>query len=276
MRMRRKDALAKLSGLCFENACALEKAIQYCAGHGIGSFRINSQILPVKTHPRAGYDIKDLPLAEEIVLKFKECGQWAKKNNVRLTFHPDQFIVLSSKNNDVVDRSIVDLEYHALVSEWVGADVINIHGGGAYGDKRSALKRVMKNVKKLSQKVRCRLTFENDEKVYSPVDLIPLCQATGAGFVYDVHHHRCRPDGCSVEEITKKAVKTWNREPLFHISSPIHGWRKKNTAYHHDYINIKDFPKCWLGLDVTVDIEAKAKELAIFRLQKDLKRIEKK
>ena len=54
-KMKRPDALAKLSRLCLENADALLAALQFCADNGIGCFRINSQILPIKTHPDCGY-----------------------------------------------------------------------------------------------------------------------------------------------------------------------------------------------------------------------------
>jgi len=74
------------------------------------------------------------------------------------------------------------------------------------------------------------------------------------------------------EEATRQALTTWNREPLFHISSPLEGWSGPKPYRHHDYINIRDFPKSWLGLDVTVEVEAKAKELAVKKLAKALKR----
>jgi UV DNA damage endonuclease len=89
--------------------------------------------------------------------------------------------------------------------------------------------------------------------------------------VYDVHHHRCLPDNLSVAQATQRALTTWNREPLFHISSPKHGWGKKGVCWHNDYIDLHDFPAEWRKLDITVEVEAKAKELAVKRLYKDLK-----
>jgi len=88
--------------------------------------------------------------------------------------------------------------------------------------------------------------------------------------VYDVHHHRCLPDGLSLAEATARARQTWKSEPLFHISSPLEGWDGPKPERHHDYINAADFPKEWLGWPLTVEVEAKAKELAIARLQRDL------
>ena len=88
--------------------------------------------------------------------------------------------------------------------------------------------------------------------------------------VYDVHHHRCNPDELSIEEATASAITTWNREPLFHISSPKETWDGKNPRPHAEYIDVKDFPLFWKELDITVEIEAKHKECAIESLREEL------
>lgn len=270
-RMRRPDALEKLSRLCLQNADALLAALNYCTENGIGCFRILSQILPIKTHPELGYQIEDLPASDEIVDRFLQCGAFARAHRLRTCFHPDQFVVLNSPRPDVVEKSVRELEYQAEVAQWVGADVINIHGGGAYGDKAKALKDFASNLRRLSSAVRTRLTVENDDKIFTPEDLLPICQRTGVPLVYDVHHHRCNPDGLSIEEVTAKASTTWDREPMFHISSPLEGWQGPKPERHHDYIDIDDFPVCWKEKDITVEVEAKAKELAIQKLVTQLK-----
>lgn len=269
-KLDRQAALRKLADLCRANAEALHAALEYCTTHGIGCFRVNSQVLPVKTHPQAGYEVFELPGGHDIVARFEACGAFAREHGLRLSLHPDQFILLSSPREDVTARSVADLVYHAEVAEWFGADVINIHGGGAYGDKLQALERVRTNLGRLPPDVRRRLTFENDDRVYTPADLLPLCRAESIPFVYDVHHHRCLPDGQTVEEVTSQAMETWNREPLFHLSSPIAGWDGPTPRRHHDMIDPKDIPPCWRPLAVTVDVEAKAKEVAVKRLLEDL------
>jgi UV DNA damage endonuclease len=266
-RMNRADALAKLSRLCMANADAMLASLQFCADHGIGCFRINSQILPIKTHPTCGYDVDDLPESDEIIRRFKKCGTFVRKHKLRTCFHPDQFVVLNSLRPDVVENSVQELEYQAEVAEWVGADVVNIHGGGAYGDKQKALATFARNLNRLSRRVRSRLTVENDDKTYTPADLLPICKVEGLPLVYDVHHHRCNRDGLTVEEATEQAIATWDREPLFHISSPIHSWGGPTQERHHDFIDVRDFPECWRDLDITVEVEAKAKEVAVMRLK---------
>lgn len=177
---------------------------------------------------------------------------------------------MNSPRLDVVEKSVQEIEYQAEVAEWIGADVINIHGGGAYGDKQKALADFARNLDRLSSRARKRLTVENDDKIFTPADLLPICRSTGIPLVYDVHHHRCNPDGLSIEQATKNALATWDREPMFHLSSPMEGWEGPKPERHHDFIDVKDFPDCWQRKKITVEVEAKAKELAVRRLKQEL------
>lgn len=269
-KMSRADGLAKLGRLALANAESLLAALQYCAANGIGCFRINSQILPLKTHPQLGYEVADLPDGDEIVRRFRECGGYARQSGLRTAFHPDQFVVLNSPRPDVVESSIREIEYQAEVAGWVGADVLNVHGGGAYGDKRKALDDFARTLQRLSPEARQRLTVENDDKTYTPADLLPLCRSEGLPLVFDAHHHRCLADGLDVEQATREAIGTWNREPLFHISSPLAGWDGPKPERHHDFVDVRDVPSCWRTLDLTVEVEAKAKEAAVRKLMEDL------
>ena len=193
------------------------------------------------------------------------------ERSVRLSFHPDQFVVLNTPSPSVVEKSLQELEYHGLMAHLLGADVINLHGGGGYGDKQAALERFARAYEQLSPRVQQRLTVENDDVTYTPQELWPLCRQLQIPLVYDVHHHRCLHDGWTVEEATEKALMTWSREPLFHVSSPKGGWKSANPAFHDDYINPDDVPHCWKTIDpLTIDVEAKAKEVAVVNLRKCL------
>jgi len=263
---------AYLSAIAKDNCQSLLKAIQYCSSNRIGAFRINSQFLPAYTHPEVGYTLDDLPESDEIKHLLHTAKNLAQERNIRLTFHPDQFVVLNSPRSEVVEQSILELEYHGILADLVGADVINIHGGGAYGNKAEALDRFAINFSRLSPNVREKLTLENDDRTYTPSDLIDFCKRIGIPFVYDVHHHRCLPDTLSIEEATALALSTWNREPLFHLSSPKDGWKSPKPHLHHDFINVLDMPEFWISIrPLTIDIEAKGKELALSMLRNDLK-----
>ena len=271
-RLPRREQLDRLSELCIENAESLLVALEFCAANGIGSFRICSPIMPVKTHPTVGYRVEELPGAEAVVERFRRCGKFALEQGIRTGFHPDQFVVINSPDDGIVQRSVADIESQSEIAEWTHADTVNIHGGGGYGDKPAALERFRRNLQRLSPRARARLTVENDDKTFTPADLLSLCRTEGLPLVYDAHHHRCLPDGLTVEEATAAARETWKREPLFHISSPMEGWAGPKPSRHHDYIDSDDFPGEWNGWALTVEVEAKAKELAVARLQQDLER----
>lgn len=275
-RLRPAERREKLGGLCRANAEALRWALEYCAAHGIGCFRVNSQILPVRTHPEVGYALDDLPDGAAIIAAFRACGEYAVAQNLRTSFHPDQFVVLSSPREAVVMSSLAEIEYQAEVAEWIGADVINVHGGGGYGDKPAALARLRRNLDRLSDRARSRLTLENDDIVYTPSDLLPVCREARLPLVYDVHHHRCLPDTLGETQAAQAAAETWNREPLFHVSSPLEGWRGPNPRRHRDFIDLRDFPADWQRMDLTVEVEAKAKERAVAKLKQALARRERR
>lgn len=262
----------RLAELCLANAEALRSALEYCVENHFGCFRVGSDILPLKTHPSVGYALEDLPDGPEIVARYRHCGQFARRHNLRTVLHPDQFVVLNSPRSCVVESSLAELDAQAELAEWIAADVINVHAGGVYGDKEAALDALCRGIDRLPRRVRKRLTLENDDRCYTPADLLPICRREGIPFVYDVHHHRCLPDGRSIEEVTEEALVTWNRQPLLHVSSPLGGWKSNDPRRHADYIRATDFPREWDGLEATVEVEAKAKELAVVKLTTALAR----
>lgn len=261
----------KLAEVILNNLSSLLNSIEYCSKNEIGSFRVISTLLPLFTHTECKYRIEDLPGSSEMLSYFDKCKKTAFKNDIRIVFHPDQFVVLNSPRSSVIEAAIQDLVYHAYLADLLGADVINIHAGGVYNDKESALRKLKEVISTLPKSVTSLLTLENDDKSYTPKDLLPLCEEMKIPLVYDVHHHRCLPDGLSEEEASKRAYDIWNREPLFHISSPKEGWDGPKPSRHHDYIDPKDFPLVWNKMQpLTVEVEAKAKELAVLRLQKEI------
>lgn len=271
--LSRDRQLLKLSEICLHNARNLLLGLNAVHRLQIGAFRIMSPLFPRMTHPDAGYSLDDLPDRQVICHTLETCRLFARQWQIRLSFHPDQFVVLSSPHAAVVSSSIQELQYQALLAEMVGADVINIHAGGVYGDKQAALRRLGAVYEDLPDSVRSRLTLENDDVSYTPEDLLPFCAGHKIPLVYDVHHHRCNRDRLTIEEATELAAASWltvGREQYCHLSSPKAGWAAGNPKPHADYITPQDVPDCWLGRKMTVDVEAKAKELAVVRLMKEL------
>jgi UV DNA damage endonuclease len=256
-----------LRELALHNAAALASACGWCAEHRVGAFRVNSGVLPLYTHPQVGWSLAG-PEGAGVEEALRAAGARARAGGVRLSFHPDQFVVPGSPNPDVVESSLRELEYQAEVAALIGAEQLTIHGGGAQGGKAESLARLGRALDRLSPRARAVVVLENDDRVYTVLDLLPLCEAAGVPLVYDVHHHRCNPDGLTIEEATERAAATWKgREPWAHLSSPCVPWSADGDHRPHaDYIDPADVPACWRTRTMTVDVEAKAKELAVLRL----------
>ena len=272
----RGEQLNTLSSLCLANLTSLAKALEWVTANGIGAFRVLSPLFPRITHPDVAYTLEELPDFRSIKLQCDKIRARRQQNDIRLSLHPDQFNVLSSPHSEVVQNTIRELEYQGMLAEKIGAEVINIHGGGVYGDKPEAIMRLKENFERLSRPVQSRLSFENDDRSYTPADLLPVCIDLGIPMVYDVHHHRCLTDNLSLQEATLGAIESWKalgREPYFHISSPRDGYDSRTPRPHAEFISADDFPREWLDFNVTVDVEAKAKELAVLKLKKDLEKM---
>lgn len=268
----RKGRRAHLRELVEHNARTLDAAIAWCAEHDVRAFRVHSGLVPLATHPDVGYGFDD-PEAKAAVPLFRAAGARAADAGIRLSFHPDQFVVPGSVNPATVESSLAELEHQAELAELVGAEQLTIHGGGAQGGKAASLARLRAGLERLSPRARAKVVLENDDRVYTVEDLLPLCRALGMPLVYDVHHHRCHPDTLSIEQATDLAAATWGaREPWAHLSSPAAGWKGKDPRPHADHIAVADVPASWLERRMTIDVEAKDKEHAVLRLQRALDR----
>src|SRR4051812_23678942 len=262
-----KNRRGYLADIADHNAIALAEAVERCHELGIGAFRITSQILPLATHPLSGYTLDQLDASGGVAGALAWAGALARAYDVRLSLHPDQFVVLNSEREQVVRSAVQELEHQATIAEMIGADVIVLHAGGGAGGTDSALERLERGFPLLSSRVLDRLALENDDRCFTPRSLLPLCQRAGVPLVYDVHHHRCLADGLSIEEATELSAATWrDREPYAHLSSPKGGWTGPNIRAHADYVDPTDFPDAWRDRTMTVDVEAKAKERAVLAL----------
>ncbi len=250
------------------NAISVAHAVLRCHDLAIGAFRISSQILPLNTHPVSGYTLDTLDPDGVITRSFAAAGDLARTHDVRLSFHPDQFVVLNSTREEVVTSSIRELDAQSRLAEIVGADTITLHVGGMTDGKPAALDRLERNIDRLSSETRRRLALENDDRLFTVNDLYPVCMRAHIPLVYDVHHHRCNPDGLDVETATELSTETWRgREPWMHLASARDGRDAPNPRPHADYIDPQDFPEEWEGRTLTIDVEAKAKDAAILALR---------
>ena len=257
------------SELTLANAMDLDKIIDWNVMNGYKFFRITSALAPWKSE----YEWEDLKDLKQIQIYLHSAGVKAKTHNLRITSHPGPFNVLTSPHPHVVDNCIKDLTIHGDVFDMLGLtrtpyNKINIHIGGAYGDKESAMKRFCVNFERLPDSVKSRLTVENDDKasMYSVKDLYEgVYKRIGIPIVFDYHHHKFCTGDLSEQQALEMAISTWPEgiTPATHYSesrSKEYNDDKIRPQAHSDYVlnKIETY-----GNEIDVMVEAKHKELAV-------------
>ena len=252
-----------------DNCKDLERIVSWNILNNYHFFRITSNLAPWKSE----YDWDDMPDIEEIRKHLHSTGVMSKTHNLRLTSHPGPFNVLTSPHPHVVTNCVRDLTDHGDVFDMIGLsrtpyNKINIHIGGAYGDKESAMKRFCENFELLPDSVKSRLTVENDDRasMYSVKDLYEgVYKKIGIPIVFDYHHHQFCTGDLSEKEALEMALSTWPKDivPVVHYSESRREEQldesirvQAHSDYVYDYIDT-------YGNNVDIMIEAKAKELAV-------------
>jgi UV DNA damage endonuclease len=256
------------SELSLLNVADLSTILKWNVDNGIKFFRLSSEVFPWASE----YNLSDLPKYNAISKLLSDAGDFAIKNELRITSHPGPFNVLVSPRQNVIDNTIKDLCIHGDMFDMLGLsrtplNKINIHCNGVYGDKISAMDRFCKNFEKLPISVQSRLTVENDDKasMYSVIDLMYIHERIGIPIVFDYHHHKFCTGDLSEKEALELAISTWpdGIKPVVHYSESksLHeGDDKIKPQAHSDYIY--KLPNLYDN-DVDVMVEAKAKELSI-------------
>lgn len=221
---------------------------------------------------------------------FAPIGQTARDNDVRISFHPDQFVVLASDREEVVNKSIEEFEYHTDMARWMGygnnfQDIkLNVHISGRQGP--DGIKRVMS---RLSPEARNSITIENDEMTWgidASLELVDTC-----ALVLDIHHHWVKT-GEYIEpndDRIKRIIDSWRgMRPVIHYSVSREdllvdhcrdtrpdlntllesGHKKQKIRAHSDYFWNNASNDWAMTHNEWADImcESKAKNLASFKL----------
>jgi UV DNA damage repair endonuclease len=252
--------------------------------------RLSSDILPVYTEPTWSYFWRRSDVVSYLGNSFLAIGDLARSLSVRLSFHPGQFCVLASDNDDVVRRSIEEFEYHADMVRYMGFGKkfqdfkINVHIAGRRGPDgvRAALAR-------MSTESRNCITIENDEMTWgidASLELVNTC-----ALVLDIHHHNIRT-GEYIEandSRVKRIIDSWRGvRPVIHLSQSREdylvnhtrdtrpnlqtllesGFKKQKLRAHSDFLWNDSINKWALTHLEWADVmvEAKAKNLASFGL----------
>ncbi len=274
----------------------LHAIFSYLERTGINMYRISSDIAPYLTHPQKPEFRNQI---REARVDLVALGKSARRQNLRLSFHPSQYIILNSPDEKLTSLSIQDVESQAEMLDVMelGPEArIVIHVGGLYGDRVSARDRWMRAYEtRLSECARRRLVLENDDISFSAADVLAIHARVGVSLVFDHQHFWClNPERLELRSTVEAFVQTWPAgvRPKLHFSSPrtemreLVGRDRKTKRRrkvlrpplltgHADYANPFEFATFMRPLaDLNFDImlESKMKDLAVLRLQRDLLR----
>ena len=202
------------------NLNCLDKIVDYNVENNMLFLRISSETIPFASHEVCTLDWKKIFKNE-----LNNIGIKLKENKFRVSMHPGQFTLLNSPNEKTVEKSLAELEYHADFLNAMGLDntaKIQIHVGGVYGDKDSAIKRFINTFGIASNKIKSRLAIENDDYHYSVKDCLRINKETNIPIILDNLHLECLNDGESLIEAYNIIKGTWSKEdgiPMLDYSS---------------------------------------------------------
>jgi UV DNA damage repair endonuclease len=259
--------------------------------------RIGSDILPAYTHPSWSYFWQRTDVITYLESNFSKVGDIARANNVRLSMHPGQFVVLASINPGIVERSIEEFEYHASMARWMGYGKtfqdfkINVHISGKLGPDgiRAAYKL-------LSNEARNCITIENEENAWGLDDCLTISDLVP--IVLDVHHNWIKTGDyiSPMDSRVDQVVRSWRGvRPTMHYSvsredylvdhdagvSPNYtdllasGYRKQKLRAHSDFYWNNAVNEWALSFLDQFDImcECKSKNLGSFALANKAKEL---
>ena len=259
--------------------------------------RLSSDILPVYTESNWSWFWRQSDVQSYAERAFQRVGDLARENSVRLSFHPGQFTVLASDNEDIVTRSIEEFEYHADMARWMGYGKvfqdfkINVHISGRAGPEG-----IRRAYSRLSPEARSCITIENEEISYGLDDCLSISDVVP--IVLDIHHHFIH-EGEYIQpgdDRVRRVIDSWrgvrptchysvSREDLLvgHCDNKLpdytelieSGYKKQKLRAHSDYYWNNAVNEWALGFLEQFDImaESKAKNLASFRLADQAKEL---
>ena len=169
----------------------LDAIFDYLVQMGIDMYRMSSDLAPYATHP-------DMPQFHDMVAEsdaeLAALGRRARQLDIRLSFHPSQFVLLNSPDPSLTAKSIWDLSSQAEMLDRMGMGpegVLVTHVGGVYGDREESRARWIKGYEQCPDHVRRRLVLENDDIRFSAADVLWIHERCGVPLIFDYQHHWC-------------------------------------------------------------------------------------
>ncbi|WP_214041567.1 UV DNA damage repair endonuclease UvsE [Methanoculleus sp.] len=244
-----------------ENLRCLREILRFNRRECILFFRIASGLVPFASHP-----VCTAAWQDTFAGTFREVGRFVREHGMRISMHPDQFVVINAKDPGIVNRSVAELRYHAAVLDAMhldGSAKVQIHVGGVYGDREASMERFASVYSLLDENILRRLVVENDDSRYTLADCLRIHEETGVPVLFDVFHHRVNPSGVGVAEAVEQSGATWRPEdgiPMIDYSTPMPGGRRGRHAESLDGADFERFLADTAPADMDIMLEIKDKE----------------
>ena len=251
------------------NLNCLGKIIDYNIENDMLFLRISSETIPFASHEVCNLDWKKT-FKEEL----ENIGIKLRERKFRVSMHPGQFTLLNSPSKKIVEKSLAELEYHADLLDAMSLDntaKIQIHVGGVYGDKDSAIERFISTFGIASKKITSRLAIENDDYHYSVKDCLRINKETNIPIILDNLHLECLNDGESLIEAYDMIKGTWDEEdgiPMLDYSSQQKDARIGKHTEHIDSNHFKKFIDIMHNQEFDLMFEIKDKEKSVLEAQR--------
>jgi len=293
----RDVAEERLWDLMVHNIASYKRLIEYVGSlpPELRMVRLGSDVLPVYTEPTWSYYWRKSDVRDYAAKEFAKVGETARALDVRLSMHPGQFTVLASDNEEIVERSIEEFEYHVDCIRWMGYGKsfqdfkCNVHISGRKGP--AGIQAVLP---RLSKEARNTITIENDENTWGIEASLELCK--DVALVLDIHHHWVKTGEyiSPTDDRFSRIIDSWRGvRPVIHYSVSREdylleqdmntkpcmetlltaGYKKQKLRAHSDYMwneSVNDWAlSFWNYADIMV--ESKAKNLASEKLYEHYK-----
>ena len=201
----------------------LDRVLDYLAKERLDMYRLSSDIAPYATHP-------DMPQFHSMVAdsdaELRAFGAKARALDIRLSFHPSQYVLLNSPDPELTRKSIWDLSSQAEMLDRMELDdeaVMVTHVGGVYDDREASRARWIEGWEKCPEHVRRRLVLENDDIRFSAADALWIHERTGVRLIFDYQHFWClNPERLEMRPTLERFIASWPNgvRPKIHFSSP--------------------------------------------------------
>jgi UV DNA damage endonuclease len=245
------------------NLACMDAILDFNIAHGMLFLRITSDLIPFASHP-----VCTFPWQKHFAPDLRRLGKKIKQAGMRISMHPDQFILINSPRKDVFRRSVEELRYHATVLDLMELDLtarIQIHVGGVYADKPKSLDRFVRRYKGLPRASKRRLAVENDDRLFTLSDCMWIHERTRLPVIFDTLHHAVNGAGQSLSTALEAAFSTWSVQkgrPMLDYSDqdPTPGARSGKHARTLDRKAFRRFLQTARAHDFDVMLEIKDKE----------------